>query len=111
MEDRYNGWRNYETWNLKLWIDNDQGLSEHWQEAAQTAFDDTDETDDTDTRKREAAEALAEQLESDTRENAPDVTGFYADALGMAIGAVDYREIAESLLEDLDTDGPDEAGR
>ena len=21
----YNGWYNYETWNLKLWLDNDQG--------------------------------------------------------------------------------------
>ena len=95
MADRYNGWSNYETWNLKLWIDNDQGLSEHWQEAAQTALDDTDETDDTDTRKREAAEALAEALAVQLGTHTPD---------GTAIGAVDYREIAESLLEDLDDD-------
>jgi hypothetical protein len=104
MENRYNGWTNYETWNLKLWLDNDQGLAEYWQEAARTAVDDTDETDDSDTRKREAAVELAEQLESDTRENAPDVTGFYGDMLNTAIGAVDYREIAEALIEDLDDD-------
>ena len=102
MADRYNGWSNYETWNLKLWIDNDQGLYGHWQEAAQTAFDDTDDDDDSATRKCEAAEALAEQLESDTRENAPEATGFYADMLGMDIGAVDYREIAESIIEEVD---------
>jgi hypothetical protein len=102
MADRYNGWSNYETWNLRLWIDNDQGLYGHWQVAAHEAIGNTDATDDRATRKREAAEALAEQLESDTRENAPEATGFYADMLGMDIGAVDYREIAESIIEEVD---------
>lgn len=25
-EDKYNGWKNYETWNVALWIDNDEGI-------------------------------------------------------------------------------------
>jgi hypothetical protein len=111
MEDRYNGWRNYETWNLKLWIDNDQGLAEHWQEAAGAAFDDTDDAADADIRKREAAEALAGQLKIHVDFHAdvlmalanegPAITGFYTDLMTHAIGAVDYREIAEALIEDL----------
>ena len=24
--DSYNGWRNYQTWNVALWIGNDEGL-------------------------------------------------------------------------------------
>lgn len=104
MAERYNGWTNYETWNLKAWIDNDQGLYAQWREVARSDFDDTDDADDAATRKAEASEVLAEQIDSDIRENAPDATGFYADVLGAAIEAVDYREIAESLIEDLDDD-------
>lgn len=26
MCDEYNGWTNYETWDVRLWLNNDQGL-------------------------------------------------------------------------------------
>ena len=30
----YNGWKNYETWNVKLWIDNEEGSYRYWEEVA-----------------------------------------------------------------------------
>ncbi len=29
-EDRYNGWTNYETWAVSLWIDNDHATYAYW---------------------------------------------------------------------------------
>ncbi len=29
-EKGYNGWSNYETWNVKLWMDNDEGSYNYW---------------------------------------------------------------------------------
>lgn len=26
IEKKYNGWKNYETWNVAMWINNDEGL-------------------------------------------------------------------------------------
>ena len=36
-DDTYNGWKNYETWNVALWIGNDEGLYETAKEARDLA--------------------------------------------------------------------------
>jgi hypothetical protein len=38
-EKGYNGWTNYETWLVALWIDNEQGTYGMRQELAQDAWD------------------------------------------------------------------------
>lgn len=41
MCEKYNGWTNYETWNVKLWQDND-GIDSYWIERAEDGLSDYD---------------------------------------------------------------------
>ena len=37
----YNGWKNYETWNVALWIQNDEGIYHHARELMSAWNDDS----------------------------------------------------------------------
>ena len=102
----YNGWTNYETWSVKLWMDNDQGSSEYWNERAIAAAADTDADDEKDTRLNDAATELAAEIEQQHDEiiSTANLTGPFADIMGSALARVNWREIAASLLSDLDED-------
>ena len=110
MSDRkYNGWTNYETWCVNLWLDNDEGSSDYWRERAREAYEETNEDDDADTRRDEAAEALRGELESAhddmLDELAPSINGtVFSDLMRASLSEVNWGEIAchfvESIMED-----------
>jgi len=82
----YNGWSNYETWNVKLWLDNDLGTYRDTVEMARCARDEYQ---------------LAQDLRAYVEEMAPDLgASMFADLLGAALGEVDWSEIASAYLED-----------
>ena len=102
MSEGHNGWKNYETWNVALWIDNDQSTYYTRQEMAQQAYDDA-EQDDEDERMREATRELAQALENWIDEMRPPMeASMFADLLGAALSEVDWYEIAENFLEDVE---------
>lgn len=102
MEDtKYQGWANYETWNVKLWMDNDEGSYHHWKESAQEAYDSASGNSFR-TREQRAADNLADTLKDEHAEMLPELDGFAGDLLTAAFGEVNWREIAASLLEDVD---------
>lgn len=103
-DNKYNGWTNYETWCVKLWIDNDQGSQGYWSERAQSAFDDA-EADKTFTRIENAAFALSAELKEEHEENTPTMgSGVYTDLLNAALSSVNWHEIAVNMLEDIETE-------
>jgi len=114
MSDKsYNGWTNYETWNLALWMDNDEGSYAYAREQAREAIKNARESgpDDTPKENRREAEFLLEvYLRSEWYEAMPDLgVSVWADLLGSALENVNFREIAEHLISEI-WDDLDNAG-
>jgi len=109
--ERYNGWANYETWCVNLWLTNDQGSYNHWRERAQAAFDETGDKHPNEFANHEqnARIRLADELKEDLDEGAgqflPEQLGVYHDLLNHALGRVEWFEIADAFLEDVDKSG------
>jgi hypothetical protein len=112
----YNGWTNYETWAVKLWMDNDQGSYEYWKDAAQDAYDHAGDKypnqfmNKADNAQSSLAERLKDEHDSDSDHpvfKAADGS-VYADLLNAALSEVNWHEIAASLLEDVDKDEADD---
>jgi hypothetical protein len=92
----YNGWTNYETWCVNLWIDNEQGTQEEWAENARECLKDADFDKDA------ALSNLADMLKDTIEDNAPILDGVFSDLLRAALGSVDWREIAQNMLSDIE---------
>lgn len=91
---RYNGYVNYETWAVALWLDNDRGSYDYWREQARDCACDT---------KDGTVASLAIRLRDEIKdgEGVPDLgASMYADLLGAALSEVDWHEIAENILSE-----------
>lgn len=95
--DGYNGWTNYETWAVALWLGNDEGSASYWQEQAEDCVSRYG--------KDTATSKLAGMLKDEIcdGEFAPDLgASLYADLLGAALSEVDWYEIAEHYVADVE---------
>ena len=105
---KYNGWSNYETWNFKLWLDNDQEVYNYIIDEIKKI-----KTIGYDAEAFEVANFLRSYIDDNmpnlnvsTRSQSvhssmSDKNGFYQDILNTALKDINTYEIAESYLEDL----------
>ena len=98
---KYNGWTNYETWCVSLWFDNDS--SEYWTERAGEIWNDS-EADGNFSREEIVTLALSKDMQDSVEENTPTVTGMFADLLNASLSEVNWYEIAEHYIDDVDKD-------
>jgi hypothetical protein len=93
----YNGWTNYETWAVALWLDNEEGTYDVRCEMA---------------RRARNVYSYADDLKAWVSEGAPDLGAtLWADLLGAALSEVNWQEIAENWYaeEHPDEDDAEEA--
>jgi len=109
QEEGYQGWKNYETWAVALWLDNDQGSYEYWRETLaelreesqdqglRSEFTPESVTDD-DLVRYELAERLKDYHDEMASEMGLQDQGVFSDLLNAALSEVDWNEIAENIM-------------
>lgn len=97
----YNGWTNYETWAVNLWMDNEQSTQNYWAGEAVAAL-----------RKDDPVSHLADRMSEEHQDAAIDLlsplnggSSVFADLLNAALSEVNWREIAQHWIDDHRDDG------
>ena len=99
----YNGWHNYETWLVNLWMDNEQGSQEYFREQAREIHAETDAYNTGFTVAEYARFRFADWLKHYySEENRPELSGVYGDLLGAALSSVNWDEIARHYIEAIE---------
>lgn len=93
----YNGYKNYETWDVSLWLDNEERLYNYWLRRARNLLGANEGYED---GENYALGLLAKQIEEEIEElNPVDGNSVYSDLLTHALGVVEWREVAASFIE------------
>ncbi len=103
-DQNYNGWKNYPTWAVNLWLSNDEVLYHEATVRVVDALADADGHSNVPsiwTQEQANRFAVADDLRSWVRDEvAPDLgASFASDLLGWALDHVDWEEIADSWIE------------
>lgn len=92
----YNGWKNYETWCVNLWLTNDPGSEEALQDIVHADWD-------LGTRARELESLVCDWGTNFDQDDGPmSGASLFTDLLRAAISMVDWREIIENHEHDDD---------
>lgn len=88
VSTEYNGWSNYETWLINLWLTNEEPYYYEMQRILSTF-----------TGVRDQADALKEFMQQQHEEQ--EVSGVWSDIISSTLWKVNWHEIAENNREDV----------
>ncbi len=108
----YNGYSNYETWAVQLWIDNNESSSAYWRQLASEIYH-YQASDQPHFSKAEDAVCILTEKMKDSYNNQMErvlndanVQGtVWADLLNASVCAVNFHEVAKNLMESILTVG------
>lgn len=90
----HNGWTNYETWVVKLRMDDSESLQRYYRELA---------------KSKSTAADIAKVIKDEHMNASPTrKSDVYSDLLQSALNRVDWHEIAQALREEYNYEGDDE---
>jgi hypothetical protein len=92
MKDSYNGWTNYETWAVNLWMGES---SDYWEELIQDVIEGEDLSD-----VRALTYKISLVLKEQHEDDMPQTSGVFGDLLSASLSLVNWYEIAEHIVED-----------
>ena len=103
-EKTYQGYANYETWAISLWMGSDQASYEHFRELARDVAAFANGGPSLSANKQtsgviELAKALRDEFEAGSP--VADQATVYADLMNAAFSEVDWYELAEELLREI----------
>ena len=100
MCEKYNGWSNYVTWCVKLWIDNDEILCNEVNRLAKNCYNNVKRKKYF-TRRGSAISDFKLILKNYIEELNPlDNASMFADLLGWALEEVNWYELSKSIIMD-----------
>ncbi len=106
-DTQYNGWTNYETWDVHLWLTNDAESYNYCRELARECVEEASTCsqvqqgiwDEVEARRFLLADRLKEHVE-DANPLVGDAS-LFCDLLGSAIQDVDFHNVADAFLEEI----------
>ena len=104
-ETTYNGWTNWETWSVNLWLRNDEGSYSDVRELTSQALAKAQQGHHYLTPEEHACrllgDAILEYVESlEPMASILEGASMASDLLGAALGEVNWDEIAQYFLDD-----------
>ena len=96
-KNEYNGWTNYETWLVNLWMDNCEGSQKYWSEVAHDSVEEHKAGEEPENWFY--FEGVLQEMLSDLVDGPDSTVAFMAaDLLKAAISEVDTRAIAQAWV-------------
>jgi hypothetical protein len=92
----YNGWTNWETWNCKLWLDNDQSVYYTVQDICKLGLEYEKSAYDVGENVHDFVLDLYEDRDAEK------LWGFFTDVIYQSMRVVNWTEIAQHIMDDTE---------